>query len=73
MAVLLQLSLRDLAHLGHSFMLGHDLHILMVRLSMLAHVLDGLVHLLLPELGTHSSVFRRRVDLNIEVGLVAAH
>lgn len=52
-------------------MLGHDLHVLMVRLPVLAHILDRLVHLLLPELGTDPSVLGRRVDSDIEVGLIA--
>lgn len=54
-------------------MQGHDLHILMMRLPMLAYVFYRLVHLLVPEFGTHSSIFRRRVNPDIEVGLIAAH
>lgn len=58
LAVLRQLLETDLAHFGRGLVLPHDLHVLVVRLAVLAHLLQSL-QLLHLEGGTHPAVLGR--------------
>lgn len=64
--MLSQLIQSDLSHLCHRLVMAHNFHVFMVRLSVLAYLLQSL-QFLGPEAGTESVVLWRRVDLNVEV------